>query len=181
MEVILEMRKKLISVILMVTVLSMGFTIIDAKKPLYGTTDLQFNLGFPGPQTEIPVWLGTINIDNEEYGMIFFNIGSGKSFVDTPSESNTFFGEIWVIFEWIEIEFDEFGALASWNAGPKVLLGTDEGVVTFKNDKYRMNGEVTEAYGIFSGWIGRSVYMNGIIQWYPFGAPQYAPGEFRIN
>jgi hypothetical protein len=44
-----------------------------------------------------------------------------------------------------------------------------------------MNGNVEGAFGDFAGWEGRSVHMKGIIEWYPFGAPHYAPGTFRIN
>ena len=44
-----------------------------------------------------------------------------------------------------------------------------------------MNGNVEEANGDFEQWIGRNVFMSGVIEWYPFGAPQYAPGTFRIN
>lgn len=180
MEVILKMRKKIISLFLIATILPISIAVIDAKKPLYGTMDLQFNLGFPGPQTEIPDWLGYITINGEEYGMVFFNIGTGKPFAGSPSDSVVFFGEIWVIYEWINIQFDEFG-VAEWTHGSVVLLGTDEGIVSLNNDKYHMTGEVTEAYGEFSEWTGRNVYMSGVIQWYPFGAPQYAPGTFRIN
>ena len=50
-----------------------------------------------------------------------------------------------------------------------------------QNDKFRMNGSVTQAADPFGAWLGRSVHMRGIIEWYPFGAPHFGPGTFRIN
>lgn len=71
--------------------------------------------------------------------------------------------------------------MTSWYHGSIVLLGTDEGVTNLKNNNYVMNGVVEEAYGIFQNYQGRDVHMSGDIIWYPFGAPHYAPGVFRIN
>jgi hypothetical protein len=49
------------------------------------------------------------------------------------------------------------------------------------NSKYHMTGSVEEAHGALSMWDGRKVFMSGIIEWYPFGAPQYAPGILRFH
>jgi len=144
--------------------------------------DLQFNLGWPGPQDEIPDWIGHITIDDKEYGMLFFAIGSGKPFeVDPPTDSVHFFGEIWAIYEWIKFRFDSEGKLKKLKLGPVLLWGYDEGNTNLVNNNYHMNGNVEEAFGIFAFWEGRNVFMSGEIIWYPFGAPQYAPGTFRIN
>lgn len=75
-------------------VLTIGLSTVEARKQLVGTMDLQFNLGFPGPQTEIPDWMGHITINDEVYGMVFFNIGTGKSFDIATKGRNVFFGEI---------------------------------------------------------------------------------------
>lgn len=158
---------------------------VHAMKPLRGTMDLQFNLGWPGPQEAIPDWVGTITIDGEVYGMLFFAIGSGKAFVTPPYKGNNihFFEEIWEIYDManFQFEFNEDGVLTLLVVGQPFLWGYDEGQTNLKTSKYHMNGNVEEACGDFSMWEGRSVHMSGIIEWYPFGAPQYAPGTFRIN
>lgn len=154
---------------------------VSAKNPLIGTLDLQFNLAWPGPQDEIPDWIGTITIDDVEYGMAFFAIGSGKPFATDPSTSVHFFEEIYVIYFELDFTFNEDGVLVYFEEGDIALWGYDVGITNMINSKYHMTGNVEEAYGIFEPWIGRNVFMSGIIEWYPFGAPQYAPGTFRIN
>jgi len=69
-----------------------------------------------------------------------------------------------------------------------VLWGYDYGQTNIQTSKYHMNGYVEEASDPFTGWEGRSVHMNGVIEWQnvgtpeePIMAPQYAPGVFRIN
>jgi len=177
------MRKKLTTVILIISFLTLVSTLaaVNAKKPLIGTMDLQFNLAWPGPQAEIPDWIGTITIDGEEYGMAFFAIGSGKPFVTDPSTSVHFFEEIYVIYFDLYFTFNLDGTLGDFEPGDIALWGYDVGITNMINSKYHMNGNVEEANGIFSQWLGRNVFMSGVIEWYPFGAPQYAPGTFRIN
>jgi len=143
--------------------------------------DLQFNLGYPGPQADIPDWVGHITIDGHQYGMAFFNIGTGKPFDSQNSGKNVFFGELWFIYESITLQFNDNGVLTSWSNGSVLLAGNDQGVVTLANFKYHMNGEVTTARGGFQAYLGNQVHMSGEIQWYSFGAPRNAPGEFRIN
>ena len=178
-----RMRKKLVTAILVISLLTLVSTIaaVNAKKPLIGTMDLQFNLAWPGPNYEIPDWIGTITIDGEEYGMAFFAIGSGKPFVDDPSTSVHFFEEIYVIYFELDFTFNEDGTLGIFEPGAIALWGYDVGITNMINSKYHMTGNVEEANGIFSQWLGRNVFMSGVIEWYPFGAPQYAPGTFRIN
>lgn len=154
---------------------------VSAKNYPIGTMELQFNLAWPGPQDEIPDWVGTITIDDVEYGMAFFAIGSGKPFVTDPSTSVHFFEEIYVIYFELYFTFNEDGTLGDFEPGDIALWGYDVGITNMINSKYHMTGNVEEANGIFSPWIGRFVFMSGVIEWYPFGAPQYAPGTFRIN
>ncbi len=177
------MRKKLISVILVISFMTLVSTTaaVSAKNYPIGTMELQFNLAWPGPQDEIPDWIGTITIDDVEYGMAFFAIGSGKPFVTDPSTSVHFFEEIYVIYFELYFTFNEDGTLGDFEPGDIALWGYDVGITNMINSKYHMTGNVEEAYGIFEPWIGRNVFMSGIIEWYPFGAPQYAPGTFRIN
>ena len=44
-----------------------------------------------------------------------------------------------------------------------------------------MTGTVEDAKDPFSMWVGGHVFMSGVIEFLPNGAPLYAPGTFRIN
>lgn len=165
----------------------------QAKKPLVGTMALEFNLLWPGPQADIPDWAGNITFNGDEYRMLFFAIGSGKAFTEDPGKVH-FFSEIWAIYNTTVDDFttllpsnekrDWAGWLPSATPVGLVLWGYDAGVVAWQNDKYRMNGNVTEASKPFEAWEGRNVHMSGIIEWQEIDgkvAPHHAPGTFRIN
>jgi hypothetical protein len=151
-----------------------------AKSPARGTMDLQFNLAWPGPQAEVPDWVGTITFDGDEYGMAFFALGTGKPFDADPSTSVHFFHETYVIYESLDYAFDADGDLTRFDPGPVVMAGPDTGLTNMVDSRYHMTGRVATASGPFEGSLGRHVYMSGLIEWYPFGAPQYAPGELRV-
>jgi hypothetical protein len=158
---------KLLMLTLTLTLALILVTPVLAMEPLRGTMDLTFNLAWSGPSETIHEWNGSITIGDDVYFMEFFNIGTGKQGDQDPGMT-LHFGEIWKI--WEDEERDNL-----------LLNGTDEGVVSLANSEYRMNGVVTVAYGDFVIWEGRNVHMSGIIEWYPFGAPHFAPGIFRIN
>ena len=180
----------ILSLVLAFTLALWPVTTIQAKLPLRGTMDLEFNTAWPGPQDEIPDWVGTITIDGEEYGMLFFAIGSGKAFDDNLKGKVHFFEEIWAIYDTdfdltSLIPSDDPANWADWlprnDPEELVLWGYDQGQTNIQNSNYHMNGNVEEAFEDFSMWEGRNVYMSGVIEWYGPGAPQYAPGTFRIN
>lgn len=178
-----RMRKKLITVILVVSLLTLVPTLaVSAKKPLIGTMSLQFDLDwFNDPRPDRPDWVGTITIDGEVYGMAFFVLGTGKPFGSDPSSSVHFFEEKFVIYFELEFEFDTDGKLIKFEEGAVAISGSDVGLTNMINSKYHMSGNVEVANGIFSAWIGRIVYMSGDISWYPNGFPHYAPGTLRLN
>ena len=162
----------------------------QAKKPLYGAMDLEYNTAWPGPQDVIPDWVGTITIDGEEYGMLFFAIGSGKAFDDNLKGNVHFFEEIWAIYDTevdltLKIPSDSAADWEYWlpDNGPEelVLWGHDKGQTNVRTSKYHMTGSAEGAFGDFMMWEDRSVYMSGVIDWYGPGEPHYAPGTFRIN
>ncbi len=180
------MRTRLSIIATMVVLVAAAFAPpVSAGQPLSGEMDLQFNLAWPGPdQTDVPDWVGTITIDGTDYGMAFFNTGSGKPFVDNPSDV-VFFEETWVVYEDLEFAFDGF-VLTVFEPGKVVLSGYDRGIVTVVNSRYHMIGDVQYADGPFASRLGGSVHMSGSIVWgdgtvYPEGAPHYAPGTLRIN
>jgi len=168
--------KKLITAVatLFVAPLLMA-TSADARQPLRGEMELNFNVGFVIQQgcTQV-TWAGTVAIDGETYGMAFFPTGSrqtGEAF---------HFDENWVVYE-EPFGFDEPGLLTECPEGDIVLSGYDSGV-TSPNAKYRMSGAVEVAASGFDDWDGRRVHMDGEITYdETTGVPLTAPGSFRLN
>lgn len=177
------MKKQFLYLGLVVFILTMGTTNVQAAAPLEIEAHAQFNLGWPGPQTNVPDWVGTVNINGHTYGIAWFNIGSGKTFDNAgKSQAASFFGEIWRIYDSISFQFDSNGVLTSFHPGNIVITGNDQGVVSFPNSAYRMNGVVQDAPGsAFSVYLGHTVHMSGLITWWANGNPLYADGPIRIN
>ena len=175
------MKTKIVALFGLIALVMMALvTPAEAKKPLSGEMDLGFNLTWTEPGTEEPVWVGTVTLDDVEYGMAFFNIGTGKPFDESPSPAVSFFGEVWVIYDVDTGNMDPSGFVP----GHIVMTGPDAGVVSFNNNKYRMNGSVKNTYEgtrDFSGWEGRNVHMSGTVLFDKLGFPQFAPGTFRVN
>jgi hypothetical protein len=185
------MRKKLLVIFFLVSILALvPVGMAQAKKPLIGSMNLEFNLDWftPGVDpTKVPDWVGSVTIGGNPYGMLFFAIESGKPFDTDPNTKVHFFKEIWAIYLEVDlpsIPSSDPGDWADWqpvkNPNVPILWGYDVGITT-QNSKYHMNGNVEVANGIFSDWVGRNVYMSGDIEWYPNGLPHFAPGTFRIN
>lgn len=164
---------------------------VQAKKHVYGAMDLEYNLLWPGYQTGVPDWVGSITIDGEEYGMLFFAFWTGKPFDDPAQGMAFFFGEIWAIYDMGDADFPGIpnGEVADWeywlpanDPAELVMWGYDEGITNMANTNYHMGGNIEEASGVFEKYDGRNVHMSGIIIWYEeMPAPHYAPGTFRIN
>jgi hypothetical protein len=186
-------RLGVVALVLTFTIALVSASPVQAIKPLKGTMNLEFNLGWPEYQTGIPDWVGTIEINGETYGMLFFAFWTGKPFDNPTKGAAFFFGEIWAIYD-MDMDGPSFpeipngvpGDWAYWlpanNPDELVLCGHDEGVTNMANTKYHMTGSVEYAGYPFTKWTGRNVYMSGMIEWYEdIPAPHYAPGNFRIN
>jgi len=179
------MKNKLSVVLVMIVLLSLAAVApLNAKAPLVGEMDLEFDVDWPGPQQTVePSWVGTVTFEEGEYGMAFFPVGTGKSFEEDPPFKGGppkvhFFEEVWRIYELgdgFSYTVDDF------TPGPLVMEGSDTGITNIKNSKYHMNGIVDIANGPFEEWIGRSVHMRGLVEWAGPGVPQYGDGTFRIN
>ncbi|MFW9968281.1 MAG: hypothetical protein ACFFEA_14085 [Candidatus Thorarchaeota archaeon] len=184
-------RLGVVALVLTFTIALVSVSPVQAKRQIFGTMDLEFNLGWPGYGTEIPDWVGTIEINGETYGMLFFAFWTGKPFDDPAKGMAFFFGEIWAIYDMDVASFPGIpnGDTGEWaqllpanNPDGLVVWGHDEGVTNMANTKYHMTGSVEYAGDPFTKWAGRNVYMSGLIEWYEdIPAPHYAPGEFRIN
>ena len=90
------MRKKLLVVFLMVSILTLVPTMsVSVQKPR-GTMDLTFNIGWDvsieadGDPYLLPDWVGHVTIDDIVYGMLFFLIDF------KPCGSVFHFWEIWL-------------------------------------------------------------------------------------
>lgn len=174
------MKRRLSIVLVLVLALTMVIVApAGAKKPLGGNMELEFNLAFnpEGSGTELITWVGTVELEDELYGIAFFP--TAEKNVGTVHH----FWEDWKIYPYDQGEpFFAFtgGVLTEFEPYDPVLEGSDRGVSTL-NDKYHMNGRVEGAAAPFEEWLGRSVHMKGVIEWYDFGAPHFGPGVFRIN
>jgi len=193
------MRQRLSIILSLVVVVSlMAVAPVSADPPLRGVMDLTLNLGPPdgSPPAECPAisWIGTITIDGDMYDMAFFPQGTGKPFDSDPSTSVHFFEEIWTIYELgtLDYEFTNYPdpdvpggvdilTTCILDEAVPVLSGDDSGTTSIKASRYRMNGKVDFAEGVFAGLEGHKVHMSGTVEWYPFGAPHFAPGDFRLK
>jgi hypothetical protein len=187
------MRNRLLTALSLIVVLSLLMVApVSADPPMRGTMDLTLNLGPPdgSPPANCPeiAWLGTITFGDDVYDMTFVPVGTGKPFDEDPNTSIHFFEEIWTIYELgtFDYQFTEIDGVHILTAcndtdAVPVLSGHDSGTTSIKASRYRMNGEVDFADGPFAGLEGHKVHMSGTVEWYPFGAPHFAPGDFRLK
>jgi hypothetical protein len=112
----------------------------------------------------IPGWSGPITGDINGY-IYFFYLPESKAVGQAY-----FFWEIFLITN----------GDANGYGDTVYLMGADSGVVTWKNNKYRMNGVITEANSPYEDLIDCNYHMSGYITW-DNGVPLTAPGIFRIN
>lgn len=183
-------RKLFILLALAVALTLIAVAPANAKKPLTGPMELEFNLNFApgGAGCQAITWAGTVYLDGVLYEMAFIPTDSK----DVGSVHH--FWEDWLIYPYDDeapifvFSEDEPRVLVACDPGEvlPVLHGTDSGV-TSPNDRYRMNGTIDGAGPPFEEWLGRNVHMSGTIEWYdapgaPWdGAPHFAPGVFHAH
>jgi len=148
---------------------------LKSAKPssnLMGTMELDFTFG---AWPEVPVWVGTVDFEEDGvFGIRFFHLSEFRDFSQVSP-----FEEYFEIYDLVD--------------GTVVLAGPDIGRTILANKppepcKYVMNGEIDVATEPFDMWLGRKVHMSGIITWQvletpdgPVIAPATAPGTLRIN
>ena len=158
---------------------------INAKQPLRGDIDLDFNvgvvLGIDGVGCNPAVaWFGTVEIDGTEYGI---------EFDDGPM---TFSGpvahwiEVFRIYDSLTYTMDD-GIVTSCIYGYLLLEGTVEGIMA-PNGGGPANGVVTDAFGDFAEWNGRHVHMFGWVTevyedgpYAEWGLPKASAMTMRLN
>lgn len=172
------MKRRLSTVLAIVVALTLvSVAPVSADEPLVGDMELEFNLEFGTGLFPAISWVGTVDFDGDVYGIAFFPTGAKD--VGTVHH----FWEDWAIYPYDAGDpFFTFtgGVLTEFAPEPPVLEGYDRGTA-MKNNRYRMNGSVTGVADPFEEWLGRNVHMSGVIEWYEFGAPHFAPGTFRVN
>lgn len=150
------------------------------KGNLQGKISLQYNLDFSGPQTVIPIWIGHITINGETFGIVIFNIGNETSNCMNDDDYISY-REKWIIYESINIEFNNQGFLIRWEHENELLWGFDHGQLRLIDNEYRMDGKIEEAHGPFQQWTGHPIHISGIIKLYPSGDPHFASGKVSIE
>lgn len=155
------MKRKAFNLLVIASVLaSLLVTVIAVNAmPLYGEMALfKPAIGPPKPEWGPLSWSGTISGDIN--GNIYFYKTGSKIVGDVKH-----FWEVWLITD---------------DNGDMLLMGTDQGVVSLANMKYRMNGVVTDAASQYEHLIGHSVHMSGVVISISSTVKE-APGEFRVN
>lgn len=171
------MKKQLgmMSSLVIVMTFLMAFALaapVDAKKPVRGDMDLDFNVGFFGPPalcSEV-TWAGSITIDGVDYGMTF--IPTDDHFTGPVHH----FEEIWQIHA-ATFEFDG-GVFTECNL-PVVMAGLDVGIAAPNlNGVAHGTVEFVDPEGPFEdSLMGRRVHWSGVVS---ESGVQFA-GPFRIN
>lgn len=145
--------------------------VAPAKRALWGTAYSTFNMGFFADPTR-PSWIGTVTIDDVEYGMVFYSLGAayrGRSF---------HFEERWELYSWVDFDF----VTQALTTGDLLMWGLNEGVeAPPPGNHFESSGRVEEAFGVFSMWKGRHLHAVGTVLFDSDGNPLSATGTFRWN
>ncbi len=155
------MKRKVTDLLILgLTLTSVLTTAVMVKaKPQYGDLTLYKPPSGPSHPEWGPLsWSGTINGDING-NMYFYKTGS-----KVVGQAKHFW-EVWLITD------DE---------GDMLLMGTDEGVVSVANLKFRMNGVVTSVAPEYEHLLGRNVHMSGQVISISQTEKQ-ALGVFRVN
>lgn len=180
------MRRKLLVLVacLMVAgVVSAGPA--TANEPLRGDQVMVLNqdpdtleLGLHGC-SEIS-WFGSIEIDDTTYGMALYPL-PGRF---TGRDMVLHYEESWKVWS-EEFSLSDEGLVEDCTPGVVLLSGTDSGLWTMKNGKFRSNGVVEEAFEPFEDWQGRQVHQDGVIGPIDFGGLEGVVigfyGDLRLN
>ena len=167
------MRRAITTLAVMSVMLLAAATSATANEPVRGTMDLEWNPCWTETGDVVPDWVGTITFGEDEYGMAFFNIGTGKAFDETGGLAG-FFEEVYRIYDGL---VPLVGKCFVPDPADVLLWGYDRGMFNGATAKYHMSGTVVDADadGPFAGFDGRGVHMSGLI------VDDTAPGVLRIG
>jgi hypothetical protein len=132
------------------------------------------------PSTEVPDWIGTVELEGRTLDLLFFNVGSGRPPTEPLEEPAFSVNEIWAIYDGLELTFDEDCAVKTFE-GSALLWGHDYGVADFtESPDYLLGGLVREARGVFADLAGRRIEFRGSVVMGEAG-PESSPGEVAIG
>ena len=108
-------------------------------------------------------WVGEIDVNGDEVGDydIVWWIELGPTWRTAGKASH-----YWMITE-------------IWDGNTKLLATWEHGTTTSPNSTWRANGVVTEAYGVYSDWLGRNVHESG--HFWLTAAGLAGESDFRLN
>ncbi len=152
-------------VALLASVFFLAFIPTTQAKPLRSEMEVYFNPDFGGPNNN-PIWVGYIHGDLE--GEMTFWVTGPDPPKDVGYNSENF------IADWNVHFFTEDWKIVTPYG---TIRGIDRGCTVAANWKFRMNGEVTYADGIYGHLVGHRVHMNGQIDW----SQGLAAGPVNIN
>jgi hypothetical protein len=153
---------------------------VSAQDKITGDYDLDWNTCWPGPQDEVPDWVGTVDIDGDVHDLIFFILGDGRPPGQDPPEGSLAFIEIWAVYDGLAIAYDEECAVESFQ-GELLMWGHDAGMSDLEAQEYAMTGYVAEAFGDYADLAGKDVVMSGTFTLDDEGNFLTAPGAFEIG
>jgi hypothetical protein len=144
---------------------------------LIGTTYTPFHFPpLPDPAgSGLPIfWKGTVDFGEDTCGIYFLSHEDPRTY----SQASPY--------------YEDFVVHEDGNEGNVYVKGWNAGVVTYANNfpdpsQFLANGKITEAYGPFADWQGRTVHFHGLVYWaldpngIPTGLPERAEGTLRIN
>jgi hypothetical protein len=171
-----DMRRAITTLAVMSVILLAAATSATAEQPIRGTMELEWNPCWAETGDVVPDWVGTITFGEDEYGMAFFNIGTGKAFDEVGGRVG-FFEEVYRIYDGLvpQVGVPQVGECFVPDPADVLLWGYDRGVFNAVTAKYHMSGSVEFAIGPFAGLAGRRVHMSGLI------VDDTAPGVLRIG
>lgn len=157
---------------------------VTANEPLRGDQVMVLNGDLDSPDlgkygcSEIS-WFGSIEIDGTTYGMALYPL-PGRA---TGRDMVLHYDESWKVWSG-EFSLSGEGLIEDCEPGAVLLSGTDSGLWTAKNGRFRSNGVVEEAFEPFEDWFGRQVHQDGVIGPIDFGGLEGVLGfygDLRLN
>lgn len=149
----LSFAKRLGVVLIALTFIVASVPAVQAKQ-YRSEMVVNFNPAFWDNPVENTIWEGTISGDIE---------GTMKFWATGPDPAKDL-GHPPDGFPWQVHFFTEKWEIITADG---TIKGIDKGNTGYSNWRFRMNGEVTEASGIYEDLVGHKVHMDGQIEWTP--------------
>ena len=146
------MKRMMLALIAGLGISMTAATVVTADQPLRGDQLMTANYSESCPGM---AWYGTLEVDEVTYGMALY-------FTDIPTVVH---GNSYHYVEGFKVFNGQFTDPLGSNCEPGdvVLSGSDVGVASLPNAKFRSMGTIDSAAGDFEGWEGRKIYQDGVV------------------